>query len=96
MCHQTKTTNMKTDVKFLIEQQEGDFPCTVFAYFPNERFYHNSHPEYKTTFSCYAHLGQHSACHKDYAKKCKQATKLEYADLKAELESIGYNLNILN
>jgi hypothetical protein len=44
--------------------------------------------------TCYSHIGQHSACHPDYAKECKEAT--DYQELKEELESIGYSLNILN
>lgn len=83
-----KTTTNVTQVKFLIEK---DSEQDVFAYFPEERVYPN---EQKLRTS-YAHIGQHSACHEDYANDCQPATPEQYADLRAELESIGYNLEIL-
>jgi hypothetical protein len=43
----------------------------------------------------YAHVGQHSSCRPDYVKRCKNANKSEYAELKKELESIGYKLNVI-
>jgi hypothetical protein len=44
----------------------------------------------------YQHIGQHSSCESKYIiQSSKPATVLEYADLKIELESIGYNLNIV-
>ncbi len=82
-----------TQVKFLIEKPEGNLTCSVFAYFPKEK-YSNL---FSDMFTSYAHVGQHSACHKDYAKKCKAATYDQYKDLLKELESIGYNdLKVLN
>jgi len=88
-----KKDKFKTDVIFLIEKPEGNLKCDIFAFFPNE--YHNKilEPE---MFVCYAHIGQHSSCHIDYANKCKKAKPKQYSDLKYELESIGYNLNIVN
>lgn len=80
----------KTKVVFLIEPTE-DGKEAIFAFFP--KMYYNKEL-YKTTFTCYAHIGQHSACHIDYIKECKEATPEQYADLKAELQSIGYNLQI--
>jgi hypothetical protein len=82
----------KIDVKFLIEKEE-DGSANCFAYFP-KMFYNKE--LYKTTFTSYAHIGQHSACHEDYAKECTLATKDQYKDLEMELVSIGYELNILN
>jgi hypothetical protein len=84
---------MKTDVIFLLEKDEHQTgpKGSVFAYFPNE-------PD----FDCYgnkpsyAHIGQHSACSINYAEECKLATPDQYRALKAELESIGYDLNIIN
>jgi hypothetical protein len=80
-----------TKVIFLIDKPEDQFTGAnereilgVFAYFPEET--HNG--EFKT---CYAHLGQHSACHPDYAKECKKATPEQYADLLRELKGQGYN-----
>jgi len=80
-----------TKVKFLIEKPEGDLPCNVFAFFP----------EIKGTnqpgmFTSYAHIGQHSACHIDYANECKEASPEQYADLKRELEGLGYVLEVIN
>lgn len=73
---------VKVFVKFLIHP-DGD----LFAYFP----YMESSKGFKT---CYAHIGQHSACSPDYAKECRPATPTEYADLQKELTSIGYELKI--
>jgi len=79
---------MATLVKFL-KDIDGD----VYAYFPQLNERRNS-VAYKT---CYAHVGQHSACHVDYMKECKLATALEYADLLAELKQVGYeDLRVLN
>lgn len=91
-----KKDRNKTKVLFLIDKPEDEFTgdnergtLGVFAYFPEEIH----HGESKI---CYAHLGQHSACHPDYAKECKLATPEQYEPLRQELESIGYNLKILN
>ena len=73
---------VKVFVKFLIHP-DGD----LMAYFP----YMVSSKGFKT---CYAHIGQHSACSPDYAKECRPATPTEYADLQKELISIGYELKI--
>lgn len=82
-----------TPVKFLIEKPEGNLPCNVFAFFPEEK--HNNIED--KMFVCYAHIGQHSACHIDYANECKEATKKQYLPLLNELQSIGYNdLKVLN
>lgn len=77
-----KTDTEKTTVQFFIEP-DGD----VVAYFPNMK----SSGIHKT---CYAHIGQHSACSPDYVKELKPATRKQYKDLKEELESIGYKLSI--
>lgn len=52
--------------------------------------------EYKAhEVGCYVHIGQHSACSFDYYyARTKPATSEEYADLKSELESIGYTLKV--
>lgn len=75
-----------TKVKFLIEKDGED----VFAYFPE--IIHNDN--FKT---CYAHIGQHSACHADYAKECKEANYNQYMGLLKELIGQGYkDLTVLN
>jgi hypothetical protein len=83
-----KKDNQKTQVLFLNELGG------VFAYFPNEIHPFNGYRQDNRT--CYSHIGQHSACHPDYAKECKKAAPDQYKDLKQELESVGYNLEILN
>lgn len=43
----------------------------------------------------YQHIGQHSAADFHFVLNLTTAAKpVEYADLKAELESIGYNLEV--
>lgn len=82
-----------TTVKFLIEKPEGDLPYDVFAFFPE--LAHNNTDI--TTFTSYAHIGQHSACCLDYANACKEANFNEYWDLMRELIGQGYNdLVIIN
>lgn len=90
-----KTDTHKTKVQFLIDKngytnQEENEKGQVFAFFTDEMYSHD-----KNLRTCYSHIGQHSACHVDYAKESRPATPAEYADLKRELESIGYNLEII-
>lgn len=42
---------------------------------------------------CYTHMGQHSECY-DGMERRKRATPEQYAELAAELRSIGYDLTI--
>jgi hypothetical protein len=42
----------------------------------------------------YMHVGQHSEATIEFCVSCRLATPDEYADLKAELESIGYDLKV--
>lgn len=81
---------MKTKVKFLIEKMGNG----VFAYFPEMVHSYNGYRQDNMT--CYSHIGQHSACHVDYANECKEADYNEYLPLLRELISIGYKLEILN
>lgn len=77
-----------TKVLFLIEKDGED----VFAYFPET--IGNGQPG---MFTSYAHIGQHSACHEDYAAECKEAELHQYQDLLKELIEQGYNdLLIMN
>lgn len=79
-----------TKVQFLVNEKDPKNP-DVFAYFPDENY--DEKGTYKTGYS---HIGQHSAVHPQYAAESRPATPEEYADLKAELESVGYNLAIVN
>jgi len=81
-------TEPVTKVMFLVNERDPEDP-DLFAYFPEE--IHNG--EYRTAYS---HIGQHSSAHPDYAKESREASPEEYANLKAELEGIGYDLEILN
>ena len=65
------------------------FKGEIVALFPDEPY------NYCTPWlvNSYSHIGQHSAASVDLFG-CKAAKPDEYADLKAELESIGYNLDI--
>lgn len=75
-----------TTVKFLHEK-DG---LSIFAYFPE--LVHNG--KYMT---CYAHVGQHSACNPEYAAECKEASFNQYYELLRELIGQGYNdLHVIN
>jgi len=79
-----------TKVQFLVNERDPENP-DVFAYFPEEN--HDVAGKYKTGYS---HIGQHSAVDPAYAAESRIATPEEYTDLKAELEGIGYNLEVIN
>lgn len=78
---------MATLVKFRIEPITGE----VMAYFPKLVHSFNG---YRKNHTCYSHIGQHSACNKEYEQICRPAKESEYLALKQELEAIGYNLKI--
>lgn len=84
--------DQKTKVRFLIEDQyqtkDRRTVVEVLAVFPDTY-------EKSGFLMCYARLGQHSYAHTDYLKGLKPATKEQYKELKNELETIGYNLEIL-
>ena len=49
-----------------------------------------------TNITCYASVGQHGSCALRYCDECEEVTDpTEYADLAAELDSIGYNLRVI-
>lgn len=79
-----KTTKEKVKVQFLHNLKSDE----IFAFFPEMDF--NSY--FKTA---YAQTGQHSACSTDYAKESIAATPEQYEALKLELETIGYELEII-
>lgn len=82
-----KTDSEKTKVRFLLE---GEDNTEVFAFFPEISADHNGNKQ------AYAHIGQHSACAPDYARASDEATPEQFADLKTELEGLGYNLEVIN
>lgn len=79
---------MKTKVIFRKWKESGD----IIAFFPEEPGNWNA-----TTCNSYEHYGQHGSASLDIVNDRKftvPATPDEYADLKAELERIGYDLDI--
>lgn len=80
-----KKHKFKTKVVFYKEKDN-----TVFAVFPEQMFGNDN------TVTSYAHVGQHSACSKDYYKDLEEASLEEYLDLFEELTSIGYNLKVVD
>ena len=84
---------MKTNVKFLVNN-DTDYHTDLFAFFPDDLYSELVYED--TMLNSYSSVGQHSACHIDYANESREATEEEYNSLKEELLSIGYELNILN
>jgi hypothetical protein len=81
---------MATLVKFRKEISNHD---QIVAVFPKLK--HNSRLYGNDVYVCYSHIGQHSPCNKDWIfGETKPAKEHEYASLKKELESIGYDLKI--
>lgn len=76
---------MKTDVEFRYNKSKND----LFAIFPEVNEGHN-------VYAIYSHKGQHSSAHMDYIKESELAAPSQYMELKSELESLGYDLRILN
>ena len=78
-----------TDIIFRVDTTR-DFKGTVFAVFPHEVADLRGH------VTTYQHVGQHSQG--DY-QVCLNTSRMaiadEYADLKKEMESIGYNIKVV-
>jgi len=74
---------MKTKVVFKI--LEGN----VIALFPDIR-------ESGNTILSYMHIGQHSAAARCWLYELVDATVAQYSQLKKELISIGYDLQLIN
>ena len=77
----------KTIVLFRAERS-GPNKGDVTAVFPLDIADDSGH------VTCYAHIGQHAACGTEWYYSTRPATVTEYADLAAELTSIGYDLEI--
>lgn len=74
---------VKVDINFRIDK-DG-----VFALFPHECSYSNF-------VTCYQHVGQHSSAeYRGCIRSSKSATPKQYKDLKKELKSIGYVINVV-
>lgn len=81
--------NYKTDIIFRVDTTK-DFKGTIFAIMPHLV------ADYTGRITTYQHVGQHSSGnYQTCLQTSRPANELESADLKAELESIGYNINIV-
>jgi hypothetical protein len=65
-----------------------DEPREVIAFLPDGLANPNN-------ILCYMHVGQHSEAMLEYFNTCTPAMPDQYADLQAELESLGYVLDVL-
>ena len=92
---------MKTKVVFKkIYWFNGENPIVeINAIFPEHS---RKHSNGDTLYEGYAHIGQHTEIHEDFLNlsqvgnhTIETATEEEYKDLKTELESIGYELEVL-
>ena len=77
----------KTRVLFVYPRYD-DGQREVLAIFPDQRLFSGA-------ISCYAHVGQHGSCSYSFLKRTK-ATKEQYTPLLKELQSIGYNVEVVN
>lgn len=74
------------DVIFLKDYDDGD----IYAVFPGLA-------ATDVLVTCYDHHGQHSGCALWYCVECIEVTEpSEYADLAVELESRGYNIQVIS
>jgi hypothetical protein len=78
----------KTKVKFVYHEENND----LFAVFTEQD---RIGADKMKLFNSYAHIGQHSDACEEYISECRNATEDEYKDLFNELESIGYNLEVI-
>ncbi len=84
-----KKDDYKTDVMFRVEKS-GDHKGTVYALMPHEAYNHQG------SVNSYEHVGQHGKADYDHCiSKSRCATAEECEGLKQEMESIGYDLNIV-
>ena len=79
-----------TKVLFLVNEKDPKH-SDLFAYFPEENYDNKGNLKVG-----YSHVGQHGGVDPRYAKESRLATPEEYQNLKTELESIGYNFDVLN
>ena len=76
-----------TPVLFRADKKDGE----VTAVFPT--LVASTHDE---SMMCYAHVGQHSGCSRQWVRRnTRPATFEEYRDLKAELEGAPYGYRLM-
>ena len=73
---------------FITEVQFRIFKGEILAVFPYEI-------AGKNAVTCYVHIGQHSDCMWDIVYYSKPAKPEQYKELFTELESLGYNLKVI-
>lgn len=78
--------NHITPVLFRVERNNQRDLTAVFPTLPAS--------EHGWLMTCYAHIGQHSACAMDWYNSTRPATAEEYKVLHTELESVGYRLKV--
>lgn len=84
-----ETDSYKTDISFRFDTSK-DWKGTIFALLPHEVSTLEGH------VTSYQHVGQHSSAdYKHCLKSSRPATEKEYSDLKKEMESLGYNINVI-
>lgn len=84
-----KKDTYKTDVIFRVDTLK-EYKGTVFALLPHEV------NTYKGDVTCYQHVGQHSSADYNHCiRTSRLATPKECNDLKCEMESLGYNFNVI-
>lgn len=95
ICSANESGKPLTDVIFYRELNADEKEqADIVALFPESKY---RHPQLGKMFvTCYQHIGQHSDGVPEYFEGLEQATPEEYTPLKEELESLGYNLTILN
>lgn len=71
-------------VLFRADSEPGDNITAVFPTLPGS----------PGLMSCYAHIGQHSSCSRDWLRTTRPAKPEEYASLKRELESAPYRYQL--
>lgn len=81
-----KKDKHKTKVKFV--NLEGK----VLALFPNELYSPDLYG--KTLIVSYMHIGQHGSASSKFMRR-KSVSAEKYSSLKKELESLGYNLEVI-
>jgi len=80
---------VKVDIVFRVDTSK-DFKGTIFALFPHDVCTTNG------LVTHYQHVGQHgSADYRGCIASSKLATPEQYADLLAEMVSIGYEVTVL-
>lgn len=86
--HEETAAEVVTPVLFRVERN-GPGRGSVTAVFPTIPADASGH-----LMCCYAQVGQHSGCSWSWYLKTRPATPEEYAPLAAELEAIGYRLQV--